>query len=155
MDKFPLDTIVITIVLYKYSDSLEGKLPQIQSKVIEQRTGNPTLFDIPVFTNPSPQTKVLIKNSRPNDDTISHKADTDKTLSTIFPSTKDETKLQKARRILGDEVSAVSDDELGVYLAEFQFLLDSWLDEYERKVFNNKTLKELIKEDQNGAFSSR
>jgi hypothetical protein len=68
------------------------------------------------------------------------------TLNNIFPEKREETRLQKVRRIMGEDVKALSDEELNVYLTEFQFLIDSWMDEYERQVFDGKTLKEVIME---------
>lgn len=68
------------------------------------------------------------------------------TLSSIFPTKQDENKLQKARRILGDIAVNIPDQELESNLTEFQYLIDSWLDEFERQVFNNKTLNEVLKE---------
>ena len=47
---------------------------------------------------------------------------------------------------MGDDVKDLSDEDLDVYLTNFQYLIDSWLDEYEKQVFNNKTLKEILKE---------
>ncbi len=150
----PLDSIAITIVLYKYSDTLEVKLQLSQLKSIEQNTGSTALLDIPIINRPtvppsikSPAVMMDFTNDRRNID--------EETLNTIFLDKKEETKLQKARKILGEEVAGVPDEELGVYIAEFQFLLDSWLDEYEKQVFDGKTLKQLTKEGQNGAFYSR
>ena len=53
------------------------------------------------------------------------------------------TELEQARQVFGDKVSHLSDTELQAYLSKFQFLIDSWLDMYERTVFNGKTLTEL------------
>ncbi|MEI6498560.1 MAG: hypothetical protein WCO23_01230 [bacterium] len=68
------------------------------------------------------------------------------TLQSIFPTKQEETKLIKARRVLGDIVTAISDTELESDLAEFQYLIDSWLDEFEKQIFDNKTLIEVLRE---------
>lgn len=68
------------------------------------------------------------------------------TLQSIFPTKQDENKLQKARRILGDIVSNIPDHELESDLTEFQYLIDTWLDEFEKQIFDNKTLREVLKE---------
>ena len=68
------------------------------------------------------------------------------TLQSIFPTKQDETKLIKARRILGDIAIDIPDTELESNIAEFQYLVDSWLDEYEKQVFDNKTLREILRE---------
>lgn len=129
-------------------------MPSSQSKLIEQNACTPALFNIPVITG---QTDLFpIKSPVIEKGIDSGKIDIDeKTLNTIFLDKKEETKLQKARKILGEEIAGVTDGELGVYIAEFQFLLDSWLDEYEKQIFDGKTLKQLTKEGQNGAISSR
>lgn len=67
-------------------------------------------------------------------------------LKTIFPSQKEENKLSKARRILGEIAINISDEQLERDLTDFQFLLDSWLDSFEKQVFNGKTLDQLLKE---------
>jgi len=67
-------------------------------------------------------------------------------LGRIFPSQKEETRLQKVRRIMGGEISILTDEEIISYITEFQFLVDAWLDEYELKAFR-KTLNQLKKED--------
>ena len=62
----------------------------------------------------------------------------------IFPSHQEESRIQQVRRIMGDEIKDLTDDELTVFITEFQYLIDSWFDEFERQVFNNKTLKEVL-----------
>jgi len=65
-------------------------------------------------------------------------------LQHIFPAKQEETRIQKARLIMGDDIKDLSDEDLDVYLTNFQYLIDSWLDEYEKQVFDNKTLKEIM-----------
>lgn len=64
----------------------------------------------------------------------------------IFPESPEENKVQKARGILGELVKDVPDEELAIYLTQFQYLLDSWLDQYEKQLFNNLTLQQLLRE---------
>ncbi len=56
-------------------------------------------------------------------------------------------KLQKAREILGELANEYSDDELWKIVTEIQFLTDCWLDEFEREIFDGKTLTELLTEE--------
>lgn len=56
-------------------------------------------------------------------------------------------KLHKAREILGELANEYSDDELWKIVTEIQFLTDCWLDEFEREIFDGKTLNELLKEE--------
>ncbi len=77
---------------------------------------------------------------------VEHAKTLEKTLPRIFPEKEEETRIQKARLIMGEDIKNLSDEDLEVYLTEFQYLIDSWLDEYEKQVFNNKMLKELLME---------
>ena len=64
----------------------------------------------------------------------------------MFPESPEETKLRKARAILGEVAKDISDEELAIYLTQFEYLLDSWLDIYEKQIFNNLTLQQLLRE---------
>jgi hypothetical protein len=46
---------------------------------------------------------------------------------------------------MGGELVDVLDDELETHLTELQYLLDSWLDDFERQAFEGKTLKQLMR----------
>lgn len=70
----------------------------------------------------------------------------DEALNRIFTSPQEETRLTRVRRIMGDTVSEVSDEDLEIYLTEFQYLIDSWLDEFERLAYDGLTLKQLLQE---------
>ncbi|OQA02912.1 MAG: hypothetical protein BWY68_00885 [bacterium ADurb.Bin400] len=67
-------------------------------------------------------------------------------LKTIFPTEKEESWLKRARRILGEIAVGLSDSELETYLTEFEFLLDGWIDEFEKQLFDNRTLREVLRE---------
>lgn len=60
----------------------------------------------------------------------------------------DQNKEQKitleAREILGDSAEKLTDEEVYSLVSEVQYLTDCWFEEFERKVFNGKTLTELI-----------
>lgn len=64
----------------------------------------------------------------------------------IFPESPEENKVQKARAVLGEIAKDMPDEELAIYITQFQYLLDSWLNEYEKQTFNNLTLQELLRE---------
>ena len=70
----------------------------------------------------------------------------DAALQRIFSSPQEESRLQKARRIMGANVDAVADEDLETYLTELQYLIDEWLDAYERSVYDGYTLKVLIQD---------
>ena len=62
-------------------------------------------------------------------------------LSEMFPEQAYENKTtQRAKEILGSNYSTEDAKSL---IASFEYLINSWLEEYEKKVFN-KTLKELL-----------
>ena len=62
-------------------------------------------------------------------------------LSEMFPEQAYENKTtQRAKEILGSNYSTEDTKSL---IASFEYLINSWLEEYEKKVFN-KTLKELL-----------
>ncbi len=69
------------------------------------------------------------------------------TLNRIFPDRQEETQLQKARQIMGEDIAHVADEELEVYLTEFQYLINSWLDAYEKEQFNGLTLQQMLREE--------
>jgi len=58
----------------------------------------------------------------------------------------EDTDIEEAREILGDTAKQLTDEQLKDICVEIQFLVESWLDEYERSVFNGKTLRELLGE---------
>lgn len=55
-----------------------------------------------------------------------------------------EKTIQEARYILGDAADNLTDEQVYDLTNEVQFLVDSWLEEYERKVFDGKSLDELL-----------
>lgn len=57
---------------------------------------------------------------------------------------KEQKEVQEAREILGDCIKDLTDSQVYDLVNEIQYLVDSWLEEYERKVFDGKTLDELL-----------
>ncbi|MEI7690876.1 MAG: hypothetical protein WCI63_04620 [bacterium] len=68
-------------------------------------------------------------------------------LQNIFISNQEENRIQKARKIMGVKIDSLTDEELAIYLTEFQYLIDTWMDEYEKKLLNGKTLRETLNEN--------
>jgi predicted nucleotidyltransferase len=68
-------------------------------------------------------------------------------LKQIFPTQVEENKTIKARRILGEVAVGITDEQLEKDLNEFQYLVDSWLDDFEMQVFKGNTLNQLLKEE--------
>jgi len=63
-------------------------------------------------------------------------------LNEMFPEQTHEDKtLQRAKEILGKDCST---EEVKSLIASFEYLINNWLEEYERKVFDRKTVKEIL-----------
>lgn len=52
--------------------------------------------------------------------------------------------LDEAREILGDTVKDLDDDQLKDQIVMVSYLIETWVDEFERTIFNGKTLNELL-----------
>lgn len=55
-----------------------------------------------------------------------------------------EITLEKARKTLGKTAEAMSDEQFQDQLNMIKFLVESWMDDYERSVFDGRTLNELL-----------
>ena len=63
-------------------------------------------------------------------------------LNTMFPEqTREDKTLQRAEEILGKDYST---EDVKSLIASFEYLINAWLEEYEKKVFDNKTVKEIL-----------
>lgn len=58
-------------------------------------------------------------------------------------STQDRA-VKETREVLGDTANDLSDSQVYDLSCEIQFLVDSWLEEFEKNIFEGKTLDELI-----------
>lgn len=68
-------------------------------------------------------------------------------LDELFPEQQyDEKRIKKTKEILGPLAKELSAEELNESLSEMQFLVKTWIDEFERKIFDGKTLNELLNE---------
>ena len=68
-------------------------------------------------------------------------------LDTLFPEQQyDEKNIQKAKEILGTSANQFSSEQLKDVVTEIQFLVTSWLDDFERDAFDGLTLQELLHE---------
>jgi len=77
---------------------------------------------------------------------LDHRQVLESSFDSLFGRDQEESKVQKARAILGSSVDGVQDDELSTYLTQFQYLLDEWLDIYEKQIFNGLTLQQVLQE---------
>jgi len=105
-------------------------------------------FIAPTSVNPSTQAnRTTISPKEPViNELFNQKTTLESALNNLFVGTKEENRIQQARQILGEVVVNLSDEELKTYITEFQTLLEAWLDIFEKQLFENKTLKQLLKE---------
>ncbi len=68
-------------------------------------------------------------------------------LKGVFSDHSLQTKADKARQILGGGAIDISDDQLEPFTAQIDYLVNCWLDTYERHIFKGKTLREITKSD--------
>ena len=67
-------------------------------------------------------------------------------LTSIFPQQQEENNIIRTKSHLGEAARNFSDEQIQIIITEFQFLINTWLDEYEKKVFKGMTLKEVLNE---------
>jgi len=68
------------------------------------------------------------------------------TLNSIFPQSTEESSILRTKRILGETAKALSDEQISCIVTEFQFLINSWLDEFEKEIFSGSTLRQVLNE---------
>lgn len=101
---------------------------RIEHRVTEEQVMLPL---VNVLQDSSQQTKTSIISS----------------LNELFPEQLYEEKsVQKTKEILGLLVQKFSQEQLKDLTVEIQYLATSWLDDFEREIFNGLTLKELLHE---------
>ena len=68
-------------------------------------------------------------------------------LDELFPEQKYEDRsLQEARRILGSKADKFTKEQLKTVITEMKYLVSTWLDDFERELFDGQTLNELLHE---------
>lgn len=71
----------------------------------------------------------------------------EESLGALFPEQEYSDKdFQKTKEILGPLAKDLTTAELRDVIAETQYLISSWLDDFERDIFNGLTLNELLHE---------
>lgn len=94
-----------------------------------------------VLNEVSPKVQPEVLKTEDNQKTIK------KSLDQLFPEQQYNDKdIQKVKEILGLLSNEFSVPELRDIVAETQFLISSWLDDFERGIFDGKTLNELLHE---------
>jgi len=63
-------------------------------------------------------------------------------INKMFPEQEHEDKkFKKAKKILGDKYTT---EDTKSIIASFEYLIKAWSEEYEKKIFDNKTLRESL-----------
>lgn len=91
-----------------------------------------------------PENSVRVKEVLPEKQPQTPLKSLEQTLSSIFPDNQEENKVNKARKILGETVISYSDEQLAGVVTDFEYLIDCWLDLFEKQTFEGKTLRELL-----------
>ena len=90
---------------------------------------------------------VEILNSTNDPESQNKATPTKKSLEALFPEQEYEEKaIKKTKEILGIKASQFAPEQLRDVVAEVQYLAMSWLDDFERGIFEGKTLMELLHE---------
>ena len=67
-------------------------------------------------------------------------------INSIFIKPGDEIRIIQVKNELGEISNVLSFEQIEVTASQFQFLIDGWLDEFEKEVFKGMTLKEVLNE---------
>ena len=67
-------------------------------------------------------------------------------INNIFPLASEENKTLRMRKVFGNAAQSLSNEQIETITTQFQFLVDSWMDEFEKEVFSGLTLKEVLNE---------
>lgn len=69
-------------------------------------------------------------------------------INTYFNEQDQQSKtVQEGREILGESAVGLTDEQVYDLVNEVQYLVDTWVEEYEKKIFDGKTLSELLQLD--------
>lgn len=110
-------------------------LPIQQSLITEDQIVTP-LVHVLNETAPKPLTK-----QKANTPTLKE------SLDTLFPEQQyEERDVQKAKEVLGEITQDLTAEELKTTVTEVKYLVSTWLDDFERHVFDGLTLNELLHE---------
>ncbi|MBI2595700.1 hypothetical protein HYW46_03110 [Candidatus Daviesbacteria bacterium] len=56
-----------------------------------------------------------------------------------------DSEIETARKILGKTVAHLPDGELKKVINQFDHLTDLWMEDYERSIFDGKTLNDIVR----------
>ncbi len=91
------------------------------------------------------QTTTVLENQTYRDASNSYIDNPLSKLDSLFPSQSVVTQVEKNRKNLGHLNTVLSDEQLQIVTSDFQFLVDAWLDQFEKEIFGGQTLQNLLK----------
>lgn len=107
--------------------------------------------NLALFNNVQDQDNNTVKSEAktvPQQNTsINPLAEIEKSLESIFPEDYQQTKINKARNVLGSLAESYTDPQIETMLTDFEYLSSCWLDLFEKKIFGGKTLREVMGEN--------
>lgn len=116
----------------------ERYMPEQQLLISEEQIITPL---VEVLDRVSPHSPYINQSSEPLSQTVSQ------SLDTLFPEQKYEEKdIQKAKDLLGELADSFTPEQMKDVIAETKYLVETWLDDFEREIFSGKTLQELLHE---------
>ena len=105
-------------------------------------------LNLPSFNTSEPTPRVVLNSikeiSEQSYKPTNLQAPIENALNSLFPDQSEENKVARMRKHLGQTAETLSDPQVETIMTEFQFLIDTWMDEYEREVFNGLTLKDVL-----------
>lgn len=80
-----------------------------------------------------------------NDNRIKELQSLNSLLTTLYPENRSQDKeILTVKKILGEKGASMSQEEIKDLIAKVQYLIDSMLNQFERKLYEGKTLQELL-----------
>ena len=67
-------------------------------------------------------------------------------LNSLFPEQEQDKELRQIKAILGNLANEFTTDEVHTLLCEIRYLVENWVDSFEKEILNGKTLKEVLNE---------
>ncbi|MBA3723500.1 MAG: hypothetical protein H0W89_01240 [Candidatus Levybacteria bacterium] len=123
--------------LFKNS-SFTSQPPNMSNRVFEEKIIAP-ITEVLEAATPNPEDQQI--NLKNNSQSLK------KSLDDLFPEQKhDEKNLKKTKEILGGLANNFTDEQIRDMTSAIQFLACSWLDDYEKTIFDGSTLQELLHE---------
>ncbi len=117
------------------------------SPLFNQKTTHFDIENVPHTT----ETKITIEHLPPkpsptvSSENINNKLESMTSLvNKFFPDCKSEKNIEHLKKIIDSLLNQYSVSELQTVLIEMQFISESVLEEYERKIFKGKSLNELL-----------